>query len=110
MTRLRQKYKNLKKKLSKMEKEPIRVIRSEEHAVVTLECKRVLSTELLYDTYGNFKSVLPMITETATADLCRQIINMGLLDIEVEDEVPYGKIYSVRLKVVDPIRGRRLSC
>ena len=110
MTRLRQKYKNLKKKLEKREKEPIRIIRSEEHAVVTLEVKRVFSPEILYDVYGGPESVLPMLSETAAADLCRQIIKGDLLDIEVEDEDSYGAIYRVRLKVIAPNRRGRLSC
>ena len=107
MTRLRQKYKNLKKLLERMEKVPIRIIKSEGPAVVTLECKRVFSNELLYDVYGSPEYLLPMITETAAADLCRQIIKGDLLDIEVEEEVPYGVIYRVRLKVIDPNIRRR---
>lgn len=110
MTRLRQKYKNLKKLLEKREKEPIRVIRSECPAVVTLECKRVFSTEMLYNVYGGPEFVLPMISETAAADLCHQIIKGDLLDIEVEEADSYGAIYHVRLKVIAPNRRGRLSC
>lgn len=108
MPRLRQKYKNLKKLLEK--KEPIRVIRAEGHAVVTLEYKKVFSTEMLYNIYESPQTVLPTITEMATADLCKQIISGDLLDIEVEDEVPYETIYRVRLKVIAPNRRGGLSC
>lgn len=110
MTRLRQKYKNLKKKLEKREKEPIRVIRVEEPAIVTLEYRRVFSTELLYNRYGGPESVFPMVTESAAADLCHQIIKGDLLDIEVEDEDSYNAIFRVRLKVIAPNRRGRLSC
>lgn len=101
MTRLRQKYKNLKKLLGK-KGEPLRVYHYEYPAVATLECNRVFSTEMLYNLHGGPQTVLPMVTEMAAADLCRQIISGDLIDIEVEDENSYETIYRVRLKVIAP--------
>ena len=106
MTRLRQKYKNLKKRLERERERPIKVARVGMPGVLTLEHDQMFPHYEFVNANGAHQSIIiENIIENAARELCAKIINDGLIEIETTKD-PYGMIVvKCRLRVIPPFGG-----
>lgn len=99
MTRLRQKYKNLKKRLEQPVK--VKVVRVGMPNVLTLEHDQMFS-RYQCDFINAHADIQRILIENVARGLCKKMLEDGLIEIETAED-PYGMIVvKCRLRVVTP--------